>query len=68
MTPTAEKPVLPAKVYLRRKDVERAVGGEKQLLHLIAAKKLNGVVLPGYTRLHFMRADVQRILDEQWGE
>lgn len=67
MTPTIPKPVLPAKVYLRRKDVESAVGGDKQLLHLLAAEKLRGVQLPGYTQLHFVRADVQRVIDEMWG-
>jgi hypothetical protein len=61
------KPVLPAKVYLRRADVEKAVGGARQLDALIATRKLSGTQLPGYTQLHFIRAEVQAVIDEMWG-
>lgn len=68
MTPLTEKPTLPAKVYLRRGDVEKAVGGDRQMRALEAAGKIRGVPLPGYTQLHYVRADVQAVLDEMWGK
>lgn len=66
MPPVSEKPVLPAKVYLRRAEVEKAVGGARQLNALLATAKLRGVTLPGYKQLHFVRADVQAVLDAMW--
>lgn len=56
-------PVLPHKVYLRRKEVEAAVGGWRQLLALERAGHLRRHYLPGYTRAHYARAEVQAVLD-----
>jgi hypothetical protein len=67
MNTLAPKPALPAKVYLRRGDVEKAVGGQRQMMALESTGKLRGIKLPGYTTLHFIRADVQAVLDEMWG-
>jgi hypothetical protein len=64
---SAAKPLLPAKVYLRRADVEKAVGGQRQMMALESTGKLRGVKLPGYTQSHFVRAEVQAVLDEMWG-
>lgn len=63
-SPTIPKPVLPAKVYLRRKEVEGAVGGERQLQALERAGRVRPIVLPGYRTKHYVRAEVQRALDE----
>lgn len=67
MTTTITRPALPAKVYLRRKEVEIVVGGERQLNALLAQGRLQPVRLPGYTRAHFARAAVQAVLDELFG-
>lgn len=60
-------PELPAKIYLTRKEVLKAVGGRVQLEMLEAAKKLKRRFLPGYTRAHYLRADVKRVLDDLGG-
>jgi hypothetical protein len=59
-------PALPSKVYLRRKEVEAAVGGRWQLRLLVQSGRLQGVRLPGYRRLHFVRAQVARTLEQLW--
>lgn len=53
---------LPPKVYLRRKEVESVVGGWRQLKALEAAGHLRPVHLPGYTRAHYVRAEVQSVV------
>lgn len=58
---------LPQRIYLTRKDVLAAVGGRVQLEMLEAARKLSRVKLPGYTRAHYLRADVKRVLDDLGG-
>jgi hypothetical protein len=61
MTATA-MPDLPQKVYLRRKEVVAAVGGWRQLKALASAGHLRPVHLPGYSRAHYVRAEVQAVL------
>lgn len=63
----ARVPDLPAKVYLRRKEVEAVVGGWRQLAALEAAGKLSRQILPGYTRAHYARAEVQAVLVTLYG-
>ncbi len=58
---------LPQKVWLRRKEVETAVGGRRQLEALERTGVLRGVVLPGYKLKRFPRAAVQGILAELAG-
>lgn len=62
------RPELPDKVYLRRGDVEKAVGGWRQLRMLETTGRLKGTPLPGYKQVHFVRAEVQAVLAELWGE
>lgn len=66
--PTAPKPILPAKVYLMRGDLKRAFGGWRQVANLIRAGRIREVLLPGYKRAHFIRAEVQAVLDEMHGQ
>lgn len=68
MTSLTPKPTLPSKIYLRRADVEKAVGGDRQMKALEAAGKIRGVRLTGYTQFHYVRAEVQAVLDEMWGK
>jgi hypothetical protein len=58
---------LPHKVWLRRKEVESAVGGRRQLETLERSGTLTGVVLPGYKQRRFARAAVQEILGSLGG-
>lgn len=60
-------PTLPAKIYLRRKEVETAVGGRRQREALEAAGHLKPVRLPGYEHAHYIRGDVQAVLDNLFG-
>ena len=64
MTPSS--PILPSKVYLRRKEVETAVGGRRQREALEASGRLRAVRLPGYTHKHYPRASVASLLAELW--
>ena len=59
--------ILPQKVWLRRKEVEVAVGGRRQLEALERSGALTGVVLPGYKQRRFARAAVQGVLVELGG-
>lgn len=68
MPPTTEKPVLPSQLYLRRSDVQRVVGGWRKLSALMSLGKLRTVKLPGYKKGHFVRAEVQAVLDEAYGK
>jgi hypothetical protein len=54
---------IPQKVYLRRKEVERIVGGRRQLEALLRAGQLRGVRLPGYALMHYPRASVCAVMD-----
>lgn len=56
-------PSLPPKIYLRRKDVIAAVGGRRQLQRLELSKALRRYHLPGYSRAHYLRAEVQAVLN-----
>lgn len=53
---------LPPQIWLRRKQVEAAVGGRRQLETLERSGALTGTVLPGYQHKRFARAKVQEIL------
>jgi hypothetical protein len=64
---SVKMPALPAKVYLRRKEVEAVVGGWRQLAALEAAGRVQRVILPGYTRAHYPRAQVQAVLVALYG-
>ena len=63
----ASPPSLPAKVYLRRKEVIAAVGGWRQLKALASAGHLRPVLLPGYSQAHYVRAEVQSALTTLYG-
>ena len=68
MSTTTPLPLpLPNKVYLRRKEVEAAVGGRRQLDLLEKTGQLRGVRLPGYDRKHYARATVQIVLVRLFG-
>mgnify|MGYP003652941914 CR=1 FL=1 len=68
MNAPAAPVLLPAKVYLRRKEVESVVGGWRQLAALEAAGRLRRIILPGYTRAHYARAEVQAVLLALYGQ
>ena len=67
MNPTTP-PQLPRKVYLRRKEVQDAVGGARQFQCLERSGELRGVRLPGYTFKHYPRAAVQAVLEKLFGK
>lgn len=66
MINTSDKIEIPQKVYLRRKEVERIVGGRRQLEALLRAGQLRGVRLPGYALMHYPRAMVCEIVRTQF--
>lgn len=61
-------PTLPLKIWLRRKEVESAVGGRRQLESLERSGTLTGTVLPGYQHKRFARAKVQDVLTALGGK
>ena len=60
-------PSLPSKVYLRRKEVETAVGGRRQREALESTGKLRPIRLPGYDHKHYVRAEVQSLIASLMG-